>query len=58
MSKMVRKQLLQAIELLEKGTNQVGKLIADCRSEDCIELLTDCQDLAIAIGTRIEKLRG
>ncbi len=58
MSKVVRKQLLQAIELLEKGTNQVGKLIADCRSEDCIELLTDCQDLAIAIGTRIEKLRG
>lgn len=58
MSKVVRKQLLQAIGLLEKGTNQVGKLIADCRKEDCIELLTDCQDLAIAIGTRIEKLRG
>ena len=58
MSKVVRKQLLQAIELLEKGTNQVGKLIADCRKEDCIGLLTDCQDLAIAIGTRIEKLRG
>ena len=58
MSKVVRKQLLQAIELLEKGTTQVGTLIADCRSEDCIELLTDCQDLAIAIGTRIEKLRG
>ena len=43
---------------MEKGTKQIAKLIADCRKEDCIELLTDCQDLAIAIGTRIEKLRG
>lgn len=58
MSKVVRKQLLQAIELLEKGTKQVGKLIENCQREDSIGLLTDCQNLAIEIGTRIEKLRG
>jgi hypothetical protein len=58
MSKMVRKQLLQAAEVLEQGTKQIGRLAADRRAEDCIALLTDCQDLAIALGTRIEKLRG
>ena len=49
MSEVVRKQLLQAIELLVIFLFLVVKLIADCRSEDCIELLTDCQDLAIAV---------
>lgn len=58
MSREVRKQLLQAIELLEKGTCQIRELVTDCHVEECIGLLTDCQDLAIAIGTRIEKIRG
>ena len=30
MSREVRKQLLQAIELLEKGTCQIRELVTDC----------------------------
>jgi hypothetical protein len=58
MSKIVRKQLLETAEVLEQGTGQIGKLAADGRTGDGIALLADCQDLAIALGTRIEKLRG
>ncbi len=58
MSKAVRKQLLQKIELLEKGTKKSEELIVETRINDCIGMLMDCQDLAIAIGTYIEKLYG
>lgn len=58
MSKVVREQLLRAIELLQQGTQEIGNLIEKSRTEDCLGLLEDCQSLAIALGTRIEKLHG
>lgn len=58
MSKVVRKRLLDTIELLEKGTKIVGRLITDQRGEDCLTLLFDCQELAIAIGMKTEQLHG
>lgn len=58
MSKVVRKQLLQTIELLQQGTQKIGILMEKGRTEDCLILLEDCQNLAIALGTRIEKLHG
>lgn len=58
MSRAVRAQLLQEMELLEKGTQKAGELIEENRADTCMGLLMDCQDLAIAIGTYIEKLHG
>ena len=58
MSKVVRNQLLDAINLLETGTKYISKLITNHKIDDCTQLLTTCQELAIAIGTRIENLRG
>lgn len=58
MSKLVRKRLLQTIELLRQGTQAVGKLMEEGRIEECLSLLGDCQDLAIAFGTRVEAIHG
>lgn len=58
MSRAVRKQLLQTIELLQQGTQEAKKLIETERTEESLGLLEDCQQLAIALGTRIEKLYG
>lgn len=58
MSKVVRQQFIQTIELLQQGTQTVKKLITENRSGDTYNLLEDCQQLAIAFGTRIEKLYG
>lgn len=58
MSKVVRERLSQTIELLQQGTRMVGRLMEESHLEDCLGLLEDCQNLAIALGTRIEKLHG
>lgn len=58
MSRAVRQQLLQTIELLQQGTQEAKKLIETERTEESLGLLEDCQQLAIALGTRIEKLYG
>lgn len=58
MSKVVRRRLLETIELLQQGTQAIGRLVEEDRREECLELLTDCQELAIAFGTRIEQLKG
>lgn len=58
MSRAIRKRLLETIELLKQGTKAVGDLIAKGCSEDSYTLLEDCQQLAIALGTHIEKLKG
>lgn len=58
MSKVVRNQLLQTIKLLQQGTKAVRSLIGNGRTEDCLDLLEDCQNLATTLGMRIEKLYG
>lgn len=58
MSRTVRKRLLGTIELLGEGVNAIDRMLQRQQYEMCIALLSDCQELAIALGTRIEALRG
>lgn len=58
MSKVVRKRLLETVELLEQGTKAVSEIGKKISVEDGLHLLTDCQELAIALGTQIEKIHG
>jgi hypothetical protein len=50
MSKFVRKQMLSVVEQL--------KIAAKYAGADTPELLADCQEAAITLGTRLEKIRG
>lgn len=64
MSKVVRKRLLQTMECIRQAVDvieqwNVNKLNPEMQRGDMlVELLTDVQDLAIALGTRIEALKG
>lgn len=64
MSKVVRKRLLQTMECIRQAVDvieqwNVKKLNPEMQRGDMlVELLTDVQDLAIALGTRIEALKG
>lgn len=58
MSRTLRKQLFQALDTLRKANEYIEKLIADKRQNELANLLLDCQDCAIAIGSKIEKLYG
>lgn len=46
------------MEVLAEGTAKAEQLLGGERAENAIALLTDCQNLAIALGTRIEALHG
>lgn len=50
--------MLHSVEALAEGTSKVECLLRDRRSEDAITILIDCQNLAVALGTRIESLKG
>lgn len=58
MSRAVHKRLLYTIDLLMEGARAAQKLLREKRGEECLALFTDCQDLAIALGTQLEKLYG
>lgn len=64
MSKVVRERLQQTIQCMEEATGFIGIRCANVSAEKpenvqlVIELLTDTQNLAIAFGTRVEKLKG
>lgn len=58
MSKVVRERLLKTVELLEQGTKTACENDRKMAIEDCLALLSDCQELAIAFGTKIESLHG
>lgn len=64
MSKVVRERLQQTMKCMEEATLIIGMRCADGFADlgqgDTLlmSLLTDTQDLAIAFGTRIEKLKG
>jgi hypothetical protein len=52
MSRFVRKQMLSIVEQLKIAAGRVG---AD---DDSAALLADCQQAAVILGTRLEKIRG
>ena len=58
MSKAVRKELFSSLETLEKANTILEKILVSGKVEDTVNLLTDCQSCAIAIGNRIEAVYG
>ena len=58
MSRRIRKRLFHSAEVLEEGTSKIECLLRQGRAEDAVPLLIDCQNLAVALGTRIETLQG
>lgn len=58
MSKRNRNKHIKIIELLSNANNTVSRLANAGRLQDCLLLLADCQDSAVALGGHIEKLYG
>lgn len=60
MSRGTRKQLLSMAETLDDANRLMKKLFLKPAAEEeaVVELLSDCQDAAVAIGNRIEALQG
>ena len=58
MSKFVREKHLNIISLLSQATDVAARLIKEERLQDCLILLADCQEGAVALGSHIEKLYG
>lgn len=58
MSQIVRKQLLSIIDTMKNANTFLPQLLADNNIDEFIGLLTECQNCAIEIGNKIEKIYG
>lgn len=60
MSRGTRKQLLSMAETLDDANRLMKKLFLKPAADEeaVVELLSDCQDAAVALGNRIEALQG
>lgn len=58
MSRAVRKQLFETFETLLEVHQLTEKMVMGGEMGEAVELLTDCQNCAIAIGTQIETVYG
>lgn len=58
MGKEMREQIYSVIHSMQKAIDILDKLLQENRRCDISELLIDCQDCAIAIGTKLEKVYG
>lgn len=58
MSQAVRKQILSIVDTMENANAFLMQLLADNNLEEFINLLTECQNCAIEIGNKIEKIYG
>ena len=58
MSKRNRIKHIKTIELLQEAAKKVTDLMQEGQGQAVVELLADCQDVAIALGSHIEKLCG
>ncbi len=58
MSQIVRKQLLSIIDTMESAHNMLPQLLLNHNLDDAIDLLTECQNCAIEMGNKIEKIYG
>ena len=58
MSQSLNKQLLSIVDTMEQANEYLLQLLADNHLEDVIGLLTDCQNCALEVGTKIEKVYG
>lgn len=58
MSKTIRKKHIKIIELLKSAVPASIRLVQERRGDDTLQLLAECQDAAITLGSHIEKLYG
>lgn len=58
MSQTVRKQILSIVDTMENANQILIQLLTDENIDDFINLLTECQNCAIEIGNKIEKIYG
>lgn len=58
MSKRNRIKHIKTIELLREAAQKVADLLQEGQGQAVVELLAECQDVAIALGSHIEKLYG
>lgn len=58
MGKLERNEIQKTIEVLQEAVRAIEKLLYNERFDDVANLLVDCQECAIAIGTKMEKLYG
>ena len=58
MSKIIREKHIKIIELLNEATASVSRQIEDGKLQESLQLLAECQDAAITLGTHIEKRDG
>lgn len=56
MSRIVRKQLFSLWESMQKAHGILQGMFADNKKEAIIDLLADCQECAIAMGSQIEEV--
>lgn len=58
MSKRNRRKHKKIIELLQVSTESLLNFLQDGRTQEVLQILVECQDSAIALGSHIEKLYG
>ena len=58
MSQFLNQQLLSIVDTMEQANEYLLQLFADNKPEEVIGLLTDCQNCAVEIGTKIENVYG
>lgn len=58
MRKAQKEQICNIIKLLEKAHNAIQKNVKENKIRPVVELLGDCQESAIVIGSQIEKTEG
>ena len=58
MSQSLNRQLLSIVNTMEQANAYLLQLLAGNQVDEVIGLLTDCQNCAVEIGTKIEKVYG
>lgn len=58
MSQAIRKQILSIVDTMENANQLLLQLLTENNYDDFVDLLTQCQNCAIEIGTKIEKIYG
>ncbi len=58
MRKQQKEQISNILTLLEQVHREIYRLLEKAQTQQVMQLLVDCQDAAIAIGTQIEKTEG
>lgn len=58
MSQTIKNQLLSIVDTMQNANEFLLHLLAENNMEEFISLLTQCQNCAIEVGTKIEKIYG